>query len=201
MKKNSDQAFVPPAFDRSRGVKCGIVMPISAIDGLTASHWAEVLEIIKDAVGSIEVPRLVANLVSDADEIGVIHRRIVQNIYSNDIVICDVSGKNPNVMLELGMRLAFDKPVVIVKDDKTEFIFDTGMIEHVGYQRDLRFSNIVDFKNRLAAKIVIQSIEERPVSFCLLEELRGIHYRITQEARCFAGNLGRPFQVGQRALL
>src|SRR5690606_35815500 len=69
------------------------------------------------------------------------------------IVVCDVSGKNPNVMFELGMRLAFDKPTVIVKDDKTDYSFDTGIIEHVGYPRDLRFSKIVLFKDKLSEKV------------------------------------------------
>ncbi len=57
-------------------------------------------------------------------------------------------------MFELGMRLAFDKPTVLVKDDKTDFSFDTGNIEHVGYPRDLRFSKITDFKSRLKEKIL-----------------------------------------------
>jgi hypothetical protein len=34
--------------------------------------------------------------------------------------LCDVSGKNANVMFELGLRLAFDNPTIIIKDDKTE---------------------------------------------------------------------------------
>jgi hypothetical protein len=49
-------------------------------------------------------------------------------------------------MLELGMRLAFDKPAVIVKDDKTDYSFDTSSIEHLAYPRDLRFSKIKSFK-------------------------------------------------------
>jgi hypothetical protein len=68
-------------------------------------------------------------------------------------VVCDVSGKNPNVMFELGMRLAFDKPTVIVKDDKTAYSFDTSPIEHVSYPRDLRFGSIVEFKEELKDKI------------------------------------------------
>jgi hypothetical protein len=71
----------------------------------------------------------------NADDIGVIQKRIVQNLYSSDVIVCDVSGKNPNVMFELGMRLAFDKPTLIVKDDKTDYSFDTGIIEHVPYPR------------------------------------------------------------------
>jgi hypothetical protein len=99
-------------------LSCGLVMPISAIDGCTAEHWSEVKSIIIEAVESITDPIFSVRLVGDADDIGVIQKRIVQNLYSSDIIVCDVSGKNPNVMFELGMRLAFDKPTVIVKDEK-----------------------------------------------------------------------------------
>jgi hypothetical protein len=68
--------------------------------------------------------------------------------------VCDVSGKNPNVMFELGMRLAFDKPTVIIKDEKTTYSFDTSIIEHIEYPRDLRFSRIVGFKAKLKEKIL-----------------------------------------------
>lgn len=129
---------------------CGVVMPISAIDGCTESHWADVLEILREA---IEDAGFEANLVSNADDIGIIHKRIIQNLYDNPVVVCDVSGKNPNVMFELGLRLAFDKPTVIVKDDKTSYAFDTSAIEHIEYPRDLRFSRIVEFKQKLAEKI------------------------------------------------
>lgn len=130
--------------------KCGIVMPISPIDGCSSEHWAEVLNIIKE---SIENSGFDANLVSDADDSGIIQKRIIHNLYSNEIVVCDVSGKNPNVMFELGMRLAFDKPTIIIKDDKTDYSFDTAVIEHLTYPRDLRFGRIVTFKESLKKKI------------------------------------------------
>jgi hypothetical protein len=125
-------------------------MPISGLDGCTESHWTDVQEILLEA---IEDAGFEGRLVSNADEAGVIQKAIIQNLYENPIIVCDVSGKNPNVMFELGMRLAFDKPVIIVKDDKTTYSFDTAPIEHLEYPRDLRFSRIVAFKERLAEKI------------------------------------------------
>jgi hypothetical protein len=119
---------------------CGIVMPISAIDNCTESHWSDVQEILSNA---IEEAGFTPNIVSNADNVGIIQKRIIQNLYKNPIVVCDVSGKNPNVMFELGMRLAFDKPTIIVKDDKTSYSFDTSPIEHLSYPRDLRFAKIV----------------------------------------------------------
>jgi hypothetical protein len=130
--------------------KCGIVMPISSIDGCSIEHWAEVLNIIKE---SVELAGFNANLVSDADDSGIIQKRIIHNLYNNEIVVCDVSGKNPNVMFELGMRLAFDKPTIIIKDDNTDYSFDTSVIEHLTYPRDLRFAKIVSFKESLKKKI------------------------------------------------
>ncbi|WP_197056503.1 MULTISPECIES: hypothetical protein [Luteibacter] len=129
---------------------CGVVMPISAIDGCDEGHWSDVLDILTEA---IEGAGFFPNLVSNADEVGIIHKRIIQNLYDNPVVVCDVSGKNPNVMFELGMRLAFDKPTIIIKDDKTPYSFDTSAIEHLEYPRDLRFSKIVEFKQKLTDKI------------------------------------------------
>lgn len=56
-------------------------------------------------------------------------------------------------MFELGMRLAFDKPTVIIKDERTPYSFDISSIEHLEYPSDLRYQSINLFKERLASKI------------------------------------------------
>lgn len=131
-------------------IKCGVVMPIAEIEGLSAAHWADVLEIIKE---SLDPAKYEVELVSADDVSGIIHKRIVQNLFTNPIVICDVSARNPNVMFELGLRLAFDKPTIIIKDNVTPYSFDTGSIEHIPYPRDLRFQKMVEFKQKLADKV------------------------------------------------
>lgn len=140
--------------DEKKKVQVGLVMPIAQIDNCGPEHWLEVKSIIIEALAIHEDYQFEARLVSESDSSGLIHKRIVQGLYNSDIVICDVSCKNPNVMFELGMRLAFDKPTVIIKDDKTNYTFDAGGIEHVEYPRDLRFTKIVDFKNTLLRKTI-----------------------------------------------
>lgn len=130
---------------------CGIVMPISAIDNCSADHWKDVLKIISE---SAENSGFIPRLVSESDDSGIIQKTIIHNLYEDPIVIVDVSGKNPNVMFELGLRLAFDKPTIVVKDDKTSYSFDTSPIEHLSYPRDLRYQSILDFKEKLKDKIV-----------------------------------------------
>jgi hypothetical protein len=129
---------------------CGIIMPISPIDGCSADHWNDVLKILGSAINDAGFE---PNLVSNSNEIGIIQNNIVNNLYDNPIVVCDVSCKNPNVMFELGMRLAFDMPTIIVKDDKTTYSFDTSPIEHLEYPRDLHFFQIKAFEENLSKKI------------------------------------------------
>lgn len=130
--------------------RCGIIMPISKIGDCTQQHWQEVRGIIEDAIKAAEFTPL---LVSDADDSGIIQHRIVQNIYDNEMIVCDVSCKNPNVMFELGMRLAFDKPTIIIMDNDTPYSFDTAPIEHLTYPRNLNYYDILDFKEKLTQKI------------------------------------------------
>jgi hypothetical protein len=130
---------------------CGIVMPISDCDGRPASHWADVLKIIQDAANSVG---LSARLVSDTMDSNLIHKEILSNIYNDDIVVVDVSGRNPNVFFELGVRMATQKPTVIVKDDTTSYPFDTGPNRFVEYPRDLRHPQMETFKSRLADALI-----------------------------------------------
>lgn len=130
--------------------KCGIIMPIASMDGYSESHWKDVKRILASA---IEDAGFAARIVSESDDIGVIHQRIVQNLYDNPMIVCDISGRNANVMFELGLRLAFDKPTIIVKDDDTKYSFDTSVIEHLTYPKDLRYHSIENFKTELRQKI------------------------------------------------
>lgn len=135
---------------QSKTMKCGIIMPIAQHSDYPQDHWKDVLNILIEAINETDFE---PSLVSDDPAIGLIHDRIVTNLYTNEIVICDVSSKNPNVMFELGLRLAFDKPTIIIKDELTGFSFDTGIIEHIPYPSSLRFSQIVHFKAELIKRI------------------------------------------------
>lgn len=129
---------------------CGVVMPISEMDGYSESHWRHVFSLIKEVTDS---EGFETRIVSESPEVGVIQKRIVQNLYNDDIVIVDVSGKNPNVMFELGLRLAFDKPTIIIQDDFTKAPFDTSIIEYLEYPKSLHYYDVLVFKHKLKSKI------------------------------------------------
>lgn len=130
---------------------CGLIMPISLTPTYRADHWDSVKNIIESAVVAAG---FMPSMVSDGSNSNLIHGRIVQNLFDAPIVVCDVSSKNPNVMFELGLRLAFDKPTIVIKDNATDYSFDTAPIEHLPYPSDLRFDQIVAFQQLLTAKLI-----------------------------------------------
>lgn len=131
---------------------CGIVMPISGNPdtGYSEDHWEEVKGILKRAIAKAEFE---PHLVSESSPTAIIHEQIVHSLYNDKIIVCDVSDRNPNVMFELGMRLAFDKPIVIVKDNSTRYTFDVANIQHISYPISLTFSKIESFIDELSKKI------------------------------------------------
>ncbi len=149
-KDNGDSGDQSPTPSEDQPV-CGLVMPISEIDGCPDSHWREVRGLLEEAARDAGFD---PQLVSESREVKVIHTNIVQNLYDAPMVLVDVSGANPNVYLELGLRLAFDKPVVIVRDDKTKFRFDISPIEHLPYPRDLRIGEMREFIANLSEKLI-----------------------------------------------
>lgn len=54
----------------------------------------------------------------------VIQSTIVKELMNADLVICDLTEHNPNVLFELGLRMAFEKPVALIRATGTTPIFD-----------------------------------------------------------------------------
>ncbi|TCP93743.1 hypothetical protein C8J42_101194 [Sphingomonas sp. PP-CE-1A-559] len=147
-----DTSSAPVVADSRR--TCGIIMPISAMpsepDAYTAEHWSRVRKILERAIARAGFkPQLVWEN-TDAD---IIQSKILRNIYENDVIICDVSGLNPNVMLETGLRLSTKRPTVIITDLDVKPPFDIGTMAYIEYQRDLEYNAIEGFIERLAKRI------------------------------------------------
>lgn len=138
---------------------CGIIMPISESDEYSRAHWIQIRELIEEAVKEIEDISFKIRMVSESETISILQKVIIKNIYNDDIIICDVSSKNPNVMFELGMRLAFNKPVIIIKDTETDYSFDTSNIRHIIYPKTLNYFEIKKFKEALK-KYIIEGCKE-----------------------------------------
>ncbi|HEY2945360.1 MAG TPA: hypothetical protein VGN09_23195 [Vicinamibacteria bacterium] len=73
----------------------------------------------------------------------VIQSTIVNELLDADLVIADLTDHNPNVLFELGLRIAEEKPVALIKAAGTGRVFDVdNMMRVVEYQPNLWRSTI-----------------------------------------------------------
>lgn len=119
---------------------CFVIMPIADMAGYDTGHFTRVYEhLIKPACESAGFKPIRSDEVSSSHMIVV---DILQKIVESDIAICDLSGKNPNVLYELGLRQAFNKKTVLIKDNKTDNIFDVQGFRYFQYDHVLRIDNV-----------------------------------------------------------
>ena len=126
-------------------------MPISNPKDYKPGHFKNVYDyILKPAIenAGYEPYRVDQDLLSKD-----IMLKIIKGIQEFPMAICDLSSRNPNVLYELGLRQAYNLPVVLVKDDKTEDIFDvSGLMTHK-YDSNLPYENVEKVKERITKAI------------------------------------------------
>lgn len=150
---------------------CGIIMPISGIDDdHTEEHWSKVLAILEEAVAAAA---MTARPVWQGFSNDVIQGRILQNLYESDFAICDLSTRNPNVMLELGMRLTTKKPTLLIAEVGTKLPFDTAIIHTEFYDPKLEYASTRKFIKLLAERLIeIKSSVEEQTYHSFVESFR-----------------------------
>jgi len=130
---------------------CFVIMPISDTDGYDKGHFSRVYEdIIKPAVSNTEFT------VTRADEVketNFIHLDILKQLIDAPIAICDLSSRNPNVLFELGIRQAFDKPVVLIQEEGTPKIFDIGPLRYLEYSKNMKYHDVLKTQIELTESI------------------------------------------------
>jgi hypothetical protein len=73
----------------------------------------------------------------------IIHHTIINQLLNADLVIADLTDHNPNVLCELGIRLAKNKSVVIIKSKDTGPVFDVDNLMRVYmYDQNLWISTV-----------------------------------------------------------
>jgi len=133
--------------------KCFVIMPISTPSSYPEGHFQKIYEqIFKPAIedAGYEALRIDEDNICDS-----IIDKIFTAIQDCPMALCDLSSRNPNVLYELGIRQAYDKPVVLVQDDSTEKIFDISGINTKFYKSNRLYENILsareEIKNALVA--------------------------------------------------
>jgi len=120
--------------------KCFFIAPIGDKDTPIRKRSDQILNhIIKPAVEKFEFD------VTRADEIsrpGLITNQIIERLWTDELVIADLFGNNPNVYYELALRHAFNKPFIQMQDSSEDLPFDIQGMRTIRF--DYRFVDSMD---------------------------------------------------------
>ena len=67
---------------------------------------------------------------------------VLRSIIDCDMAICDLSSRNANVFYELGLRQAFDKKTILIRDGRHDVPFDLLGFRYVNYTPSLRVDTV-----------------------------------------------------------
>lgn len=131
--------------------ECFVVMPVTDPEGYVPGHFMSIYQdILAPACEQAGYKPTRADQVREAN---IIHLDILRRLLESPMVICDLSSRNPNVLFELGLRQAFDRPVVLVQEVGTPQIFDIAPIRYIEYRREQKFREVVEDQNKIAKAI------------------------------------------------
>ena len=68
---------------------------------------------------------------------GSILDRVMNQISKSDVIIGDMSGRNPNVFFEVGYAKALDKKIVLLTSEASDIPFDLKHYAHVVYDNSI----------------------------------------------------------------
>lgn len=112
-----------------QGKRCFVIMPFSEREETrNLGFFTEVFEsLIKPAADAAGFDVQTARREGS----DVIQSTIINEIIDADLVVADLTDHNPNVLFELGLRMAHEKPVAIIKSNDTGRIFDVDNLLRV----------------------------------------------------------------------
>ena len=135
---------------------CFVAMPITTPPQYAEAlkdpaHFHHVLEVLFMPALDRAGYRAIPPVASGAQQI---HAGIIRNLEQADLVLCDLSGLNPNVFFELGIRTSLDRPLVLVKDKMTERVpFDLSGINTYTYDETIASWSVAIERETLATHI------------------------------------------------
>lgn len=132
--------------------KCFVIMPISDQGDYPSGHFTKVYEqIFQPAIekAGYEAYRVDKDKICDS-----IIDKIFRAAQDCPMAICDLSNRNPNVLYELGLRQAYDRPVVLVQDEKTERIFDVSGINTITYNSGRQYEYVIEARDKITEAII-----------------------------------------------
>ena len=159
MAKEKEKKEIVKEEEKIEEINCGYIAPISEIAGLNSGYWLKLKSIVEEVITDLnkefekDNKKINFRMVSDNKESNIIQESIIKSLYYDNITICNISYNNANVLFELGMRIAFNKPVIIIFDSVEKCPFDISGIRYITYDKNLDYYGIITFKSILKDRI------------------------------------------------
>lgn len=113
--------------------RCFIITPIGSDTDPIRRHIEGIMEAaIRPALGE-KYELIVAHKIYEP---GSITKQIISEIYNAELVIANLTNRNPNVMYELAFRHSLGKPVIMIAESGTSLPSDIIMERTIFYQND-----------------------------------------------------------------
>lgn len=143
--------------DKEIKKKCFVIAPIGDESSEIRERSDKVLKhIIKPTVGKCGYEAIRADEISEP---GIITSQIIQHLINDDLVIADLTGKNPNVYYELAVRHVIKRPIVQVIQSEETIPFDVAGTRTIHFDyHDL--DSVANCKRDLLKQI--NSVEKDP---------------------------------------
>lgn len=131
--------------------ECFVIMPIAEVDTHPPGHFLRVYtDIISPACAAAGFKAIRAD---DVKQSNLIHLDILEKLLACPMAVCDLSTSNPNVLFELGLRQAFDKPVALIQEVGTRRIFDIALLRYTEYRKERLYHEVNEDQRRIASCI------------------------------------------------
>lgn len=119
---------------------CFVIMPFSDMPGYEENHFSHVYNYIyKPAIEQAGLTPLRCDEICNGRPI---HENMFKQLFDAPMVLCDVTGDNPNVLYELGRRDAYGKPFVIVREEGQASPFNIREYNIIPYHKELHIYDV-----------------------------------------------------------
>lgn len=140
---------------------CFVVTPIGKTGSDIRRHADGLIKMaIKPALGEEYDVKAAHDYVDSMS----ITKQVYEKLYESDLVIVNLTGLNPNVMYELGIRFCFGKPVILIAKEGEQLPFDITEYRTTFYKDDaLGFSELKEELERVKKTIKYNDKEKSPI--------------------------------------
>lgn len=125
--------------------RCFIITPIGGDNDQIRRHIDGIIDAAIIPIFGDEYDIKVAHRLPNS---GSINKQVIQLIYKSDLVIANLTNKNPNVMYELAFRHCVDLPCIMIAEKGTELPFDISTERTIFYINDSK--GVIELKNDLS---------------------------------------------------